>query len=111
MIPAPNFSAPHSASCRLNRARRSYRCSTAGSTVVRRCDVVTGMKRQGYEVSVGDHGGQWIAVFFGGAAAMRPSTLPALLKRRPPGRHCSARRGRRSTESEPRWLRRWIPMR
>jgi hypothetical protein len=29
-------------------------------------DVVTGMKRQGYEVSLGDHGGQWIAVFYEG---------------------------------------------
>jgi hypothetical protein len=28
--------------------------------------VVTGMKRQGYEVSIGDHGGQWIAVFYEG---------------------------------------------
>jgi len=28
---------------------------------------VTGMKRQGYEVSLGDHGsGQWIAVFYEG---------------------------------------------
>jgi hypothetical protein len=25
---------------------------------------VTGMKRQGYEVSIGDHGGQWIAVSY-----------------------------------------------
>jgi len=24
------------------------------------------MKRQGYEVSIGDHGGQWIAVFYEG---------------------------------------------
>jgi hypothetical protein len=29
-------------------------------------DVITGMKRQGYEVSIGDHGGQWIAVFYEG---------------------------------------------
>jgi hypothetical protein len=29
-------------------------------------DVVTGMKRQGYEVSIGDHGGQWISVFYAG---------------------------------------------
>jgi hypothetical protein len=30
-------------------------------------DVVTGMKRQGYEVSLGDHGpGQWIATFYQG---------------------------------------------
>jgi len=29
-------------------------------------DVVTGMKWQGYEVSIGDHGGQWSAVFYGG---------------------------------------------
>src|SRR5437867_12155043 len=29
-------------------------------------DVVTGMKRQGYEFSIGDHGGQWIAVFYEG---------------------------------------------
>src|SRR5690242_20535449 len=29
-------------------------------------DVVTGMKRQDYEVSLGDHGGQWIAVFYAG---------------------------------------------
>jgi hypothetical protein len=37
-------------------------------------DVVTGMKRQGYEVSIGDHGGQWIAVFYegrGGYETMR----------------------------------------
>lgn len=25
-------------------------------------DIVTGMKRQGYEVSLGDHGSHWIAV-------------------------------------------------
>ena len=32
-------------------------------------DVVVGMKRQGYEVSLGDHGsGQWIAVFLRGAS-------------------------------------------
>lgn len=24
------------------------------------------MKRQGYDVSIGDHGGQWIAVFYDG---------------------------------------------
>jgi hypothetical protein len=30
-------------------------------------DVVTGMKRQGYEVSIGDHGsGQWLATFYEG---------------------------------------------
>ena len=30
-------------------------------------DVVTGMKRQGYEVSIGDHGsGVWIATFYEG---------------------------------------------
>ena len=30
-------------------------------------DVVTGMKRQGYEISLGDHGaGQWIATFYQG---------------------------------------------
>jgi hypothetical protein len=37
-------------------------------------DVVTGMKRQGYDLSIGDHGGQWIAVFYegdGGYEAMR----------------------------------------
>jgi hypothetical protein len=28
--------------------------------------VIVGMKRQGYEVSLGDHGGQWIAVFYEG---------------------------------------------
>jgi hypothetical protein len=29
-------------------------------------DVVTGMKRQGYEVSIGDHGSHWIAIFYQG---------------------------------------------
>jgi len=29
-------------------------------------DVVTGMTRQGFEISLGDHGGQWIAVFYEG---------------------------------------------
>jgi hypothetical protein len=29
-------------------------------------DVVIGMKRQGYELSLGDHGSQWIAVFYAG---------------------------------------------
>jgi hypothetical protein len=29
-------------------------------------DVVTSVKRQGFEVSIGDHGGQWIAVFYEG---------------------------------------------
>src|SRR6266705_508534 len=34
-------------------------------------DVVVGMKRHGYEVSLGDHGsGQWIAVFYEGMAAI-----------------------------------------
>ena len=28
--------------------------------------IVVGMKPQGYEVSLGDHGGQWIAVFYEG---------------------------------------------
>ena len=28
--------------------------------------IVVGMKRHGYEVSMGDHGGQWIAVFYEG---------------------------------------------
>jgi len=33
-------------------------------------DVVMGMSRQGYQVSLGDHGaGQWIAVFSAGHAA------------------------------------------
>ena len=36
-------------------------------------DVVTGMKRQGYEVSLGDHGsGQWIAVFYQGHGGYQP---------------------------------------
>src|SRR5207249_7628913 len=36
-------------------------------------DVVTGMKRQGYEVSLGDHGaGQWIAVFYSGHGGYQP---------------------------------------
>lgn len=29
-------------------------------------DVVTGIQRQGYEVSIGDHGGRRIAVFYEG---------------------------------------------
>jgi len=36
-------------------------------------DIVTGMKRQGYEVSLGDHGsGQWIAVFYQGHGGYQP---------------------------------------
>ena len=36
-------------------------------------DVVVGMKRQGYEVSLGDHGsGQWIAVFYQGQGGYQP---------------------------------------
>jgi len=36
-------------------------------------DVVTGMTRQGYEVSLGDHGsGQWIAVFYQGHGGYQP---------------------------------------
>ena len=36
-------------------------------------DVVVGMKRQGYEVSLGDHGsGQWIAVFYQGHGGYEP---------------------------------------
>ena len=36
-------------------------------------DVVVGMKRQGYEVSLGDHGsGQWIAVFYQGQGGSKP---------------------------------------
>jgi len=36
-------------------------------------DVVVGMKRQGYEVSLGDHGsGQWIAVFYQGHGGYQP---------------------------------------
>jgi len=36
-------------------------------------DVIVGMKRQGYEVSLGDHGsGQWIAVFYAGHGGEHP---------------------------------------
>ena len=36
-------------------------------------DVVSGMKRQGYEVSLGDHGsGHWIAVFYAGHGGYQP---------------------------------------
>ena len=36
-------------------------------------DVVSGMKRQGYEVSLGDHSsGQWIAVFYAGHGGYQP---------------------------------------
>src|SRR2546427_5772483 len=36
-------------------------------------DVVTGMGRQGYQVSLGDHGaGQWIAVFYAGHGGQQP---------------------------------------
>src|SRR2546422_9643551 len=36
-------------------------------------DVVTGMARQGYQVSFGDHGaGQWIAVFYAGHGGQQP---------------------------------------
>jgi len=36
-------------------------------------DVVTGMARQGYQVSLGDHGaGQWIAVFYAGHGGQQP---------------------------------------
>ena len=36
-------------------------------------DVVTGMTRQGYQVSLGDHGaGQWIAVFYAGHGGQQP---------------------------------------
>ena len=35
-------------------------------------DIVTGMQRQGYEVSIGDHGGQWIAIFYAGHRERRP---------------------------------------
>src|SRR5437867_833288 len=36
-------------------------------------DVFSGMKRQGYEVSLGDHGsGQWIAVFYAGHGGYQP---------------------------------------
>ena len=35
--------------------------------------VVAGMNRQGYEVSLGDHGsGQWIAVFYAGHGGYQP---------------------------------------
>jgi len=45
-------------------------------------DVVTGMARQGYQVSLGDHGsGQWIAVFYQGHGGQQPleaaGTAPA----------------------------------
>ena len=36
-------------------------------------DVVMGMGRQGYQVSLGDHGaGQWIAVFYAGHGGQQP---------------------------------------
>src|SRR3989441_5373757 len=36
-------------------------------------DVVTGMARQGYQVSLGDNGaGQWIAVFYAGHGGQQP---------------------------------------
>ena len=36
-------------------------------------DIVVVMKRQGYEVSLGDHGsGQWIAVFYAGNGGYQP---------------------------------------
>jgi hypothetical protein len=36
-------------------------------------DVVMGMTRQGYQVSLGDHGaGQWIAVFYVGHGGQQP---------------------------------------
>ena len=36
-------------------------------------EMVIGMKRQGYEVSLGDHGSeQWIAVFYAGHGGQQP---------------------------------------
>ena len=36
-------------------------------------DIVTGMARQGFQVSLGDHGaGQWIAVFYAGHGGQQP---------------------------------------
>ena len=35
-------------------------------------DIATGMKRQGYEISLGDHSGQWIAVFYLGYGGEQP---------------------------------------
>jgi hypothetical protein len=34
--------------------------------------IVVGMKRHGYKVSLGDHGGQWIAVFYEGHGGYEP---------------------------------------
>ena len=56
-------------------------------------DVVTGMKRQGYEVSLGDHGaGRWIATFYrrhGGYEALRVTARDSYYRR---GQHQSGER-------------------